>query len=35
MTDAAEALENAITGLLFGLFFTRPFILRRISGRLT
>lgn len=35
MTDAAESLENAITGLFFGLSFTRAFVLRRILGRLS
>lgn len=31
MTNAAEAIANAITGLSF----TQAFVLRRISGRLT
>ena len=31
MTDAAEALENAI----IGMFFTRAFVLRRIFGRMS
>ena len=35
MTDAAEALENPITGMFFGLFFTRAFILRRIFRSLS
>ena len=35
MTDSSEALANAITGLLFGLSFTRAFVLRRIFGRMS
>ena len=31
----AEAISNAITGMFFGLSFTRAFILRRIFRRLS
>ena len=35
MTDAAEAIANAITGLFFGMSFTRAFVLQHIFGRLS
>ena len=35
MTDAAEALVNAIIGRFFCLSFTRAFILRRMFRRLS
>ena len=35
MIDAAEAIENAITGMFFGLSFSRAFILRRMFRRLS
>ena len=35
MTDAAEAIANDITGLFFGLSFTRAFVLHRIFRRLS
>ena len=35
MTDAIEAIANAITGMFFDLSFTRAFILQRILGSLS
>lgn len=35
MTDAAETIANAITGLSFGLSFPQAFVLRRIFGSLS
>ena len=35
MINAAEAIANAITGLFFGLSFTRAFVLRRIFRSLS
>ena len=35
MIDVAEDFANAITGMFFGLSFTRSFIIRRIFRRLT